>query len=147
MMVIGFAIMLRGTLCAAKYDESFEKQIKEGLTRTRNWKHKSNQFRVFLILGKFVFAPQTIMIQLDYNSAIIVAGNFQFAGRFQRLHVGHRIIRIYNANLTFGGCSAAAGGLALFDDYSCRPPFTQELFKQQGFQAYLLTHPKCLPIP
>ena len=69
-----------------------------------------------LVFSKFVLDPQAVVVQFDDNGSIIIVGDFQFTGRLQLLYIGHRIVRGNIADLALGGCSAAAGRLALLDD-------------------------------
>ena len=56
------------------------------------------------------------MVQLDNDGSVIIVGDFQFTGRLQFLHIGHRIVCGNITDLALGGCSAAAGRLPLLDD-------------------------------
>ena len=66
-----------------------------------------------LVFSKFVLDPQAVVVQFDDNGSIIIVGDFQFTGRLQRLHIGHRFVRGNIADLALGGCSAAAGDLVI----------------------------------
>ena len=45
----------------------------------------SIQFRVILILCKFVLDPQAVVVQFDDNGSIIIVDDFQFTGRLALL--------------------------------------------------------------